>query len=182
MNRGRSGIGGRAASDGSNAYRYDYEFEPDVGEFYIPAEKIGKKQIVLTEIKKKKEDKKVKRSVIVNVILLVALGLTVAFRYASVTQINYENHKLQQEYDELNAAIENMEVEIESSMSIAEIAEIAEKKHGKHKPLSYQIRYVPVEAIDQTEYKNTEFTKDEASDSAWHQKALERIKLFLGLI
>ena len=45
MNRGRSGIGGRAASDGSNAYRYDYEFEPDVGEFYIPAEKIEKKQI-----------------------------------------------------------------------------------------------------------------------------------------
>ena len=33
MNRGRSGIGGRAASDGSNAYRYDYEFEPDVGIF-----------------------------------------------------------------------------------------------------------------------------------------------------
>ena len=75
-----------------------------------------------------------------------------------------------------------MEVEIESSMSIAEIAEIAEKKLGMHKPLSYQIRYVPVEAIDQTEYKNTEFTKDEASDSAWHQKALDRIKLFLGLI
>ena len=172
MNRGRSSIGGRAASDGSNAYRYDYEFEPEVGEFYIPAEKI----------KKKKEDKKVKRSVIANVILLVALGLTVAFRYASVTQINYENHKLQQEYDELNAAIENMEVEIESSMSIAEIAEIAEKKLGMHKPLSYQIRYVPVEAIDQTEYKNTEFTRDEASDTAWHQKALERIKLFLGLI
>ena len=150
--------------------------------FIFRQKKSKKKQIVLTEIKKKKEDKKVKRSVIVNVILLVALGLTVAFRYASVTQINYENHKLQQEYDELNAAIENMEVEIESRMSIAEIAEIAEKKLGMHKPLSYQIRYVPVEAIDQTEYKNTEFTKDEASDSAWHQKALERIQLFLGLI
>ena len=74
------------------------------------------------------------------------------------------------------------DVRISVVREYAEIAEIAEKKLGMHKPLSYQIRYVPVEAIDQTEYKNTEFTKDEASDSAWHQKALERIKLFLGLI
>ena len=114
--------------------------------------------------------------------MLVALGLTVAFRYASVTQINYENHKLQQEYEQLNATMENMQVDIESSMSIAEIANIAEKKLGMHKPLSYQIEYVNVETIDQTEYENTEFTKEENLDLAWHQKAIESIKLFLGLI
>ncbi len=180
MNRGRNRSGGRASVDGNNAYQYDFDFESR--ELYVPAEKIEKKQIVLTEIKKKKEDKKVKRSVIVNVIVIVALGLTVAFRYASVTQINYENHALQQEYDQLNATMENMQLDIESSMSIAEIANIAEKKLGMHKPLSYQIEYVRVEAIDQTEYKNTEFTKEEVSDLAWHQKALGSIKLFLGLI
>ncbi|MFR1519132.1 MAG: cell division protein FtsL [Clostridia bacterium] len=180
MNRGRNAAGGRAPVGGSNAYQYDFDYERQ--EFYVPEEKVEKKQLVLTEIKKKKEDKKVKRSVIANVMLIVALGLVVAFRYASVTQINYENHKLQQEYDQLNAVAENMQVDIESSMSIAEIANIAEKKLGMHKPLSYQIQYVSVETIDQTEYKNTEFTKEEVSDLAWHQKALKNIKLFLGLI
>lgn len=180
MNRGRNRTDGRAAIGGNNAYQYDFDY--DSKEFYIPEEKVEKKQIVLTEIKKKKEDKKVKRSVIVNVMVLVALGLTVAFRYASVTQINYENHKLQQEYEQLNATMENMQVDIESSMSIAEIANIAEKKLGMHKPLSYQIEYVNVETIDQTEYENTEFTKEENLDLAWHQKAIESIKLFLGLI
>ena len=63
-----------------------------------------------------------------------------------------------------------------------EIANIAEKKLGMHKPLSYQIEYVNVETIDQTEYENTEFTKEENLDLAWHQKAIESIKLFLGLI
>ena len=77
MNRGRNRIDGRAAIGGNNAYQYDFDY--DSKEFYIPEEKLEKKQIVLTEIKKKKEDKKVKRSVIVNVIMLVALGLTVAF-------------------------------------------------------------------------------------------------------
>lgn len=181
MNRGRrTGAGGRVTVSGNNAYQYDYSF--DTEEYTLPAEKIEKERIVLKEIKQKKQDKKVKRRVIVDIALLVALGLTVAFRYASVTQINYENHKLQQQYDQLAAVAENLELEIESSMSISEIANVAEKKLGMHKPLSYQIQVIPVESIDQTEYQNTEFTKEETPDEAWHQKLIGQIKLFLGLI
>ena len=56
MNRGRNRIDGRAAIGGNNAYQYDFDY--DSKEFYIPEEKLEKKQIVLTEIKKKKEDKR----------------------------------------------------------------------------------------------------------------------------
>ena len=66
----------------------------------------------------------IKKNIIVSIFLLVAMGLTVAFRYASVTQINYENHKLEQEYQQKAAIVQNLEMEIESNMSIAEIAEI----------------------------------------------------------
>lgn len=171
----------------NNAYQYDYNAEADEA-LYLPNipdrqnEKLQKKDIVLSEIKKKKEDKKIKRSVIINIALLVVLGLTVAFRYASVTQINYENHALKKEYEELKAEAEILELDIESSMSIAEIANEAEKRLGMHKPLSYQIKHINVEIMDQTEYKNTEFTKDGESEAPWYERAIESIKLFLGLI
>ncbi len=170
---------------GSNAYRYDYAEEPEEETLSLREreyEKAQKKEIVLTEIKRKKEDKKIKRSIVFNIVLLVVLGLTVAFRYASVTQINYENHRLEKEYEALNAEAENIQLNIESNMSISEIANEAEKRLGMHKPLSYQIKYINVDAMDQTEYQNTEFTKEDVSDAPWYERAYENIKLFLGLI
>lgn len=171
----------------NNAYQYDFSTGaeetirlPRVRE--TQEEKAQKKEIVLTELKKKKEDRKVKRGVILNIAVLVALGLTVAFRYASVTQINYENHALEKEYEQLNAVAENIELDIESSMSISEIANEAEKRLGMHKPLSYQVKHITVDTIDQVEYKNTEFTKELDSDAPWYERAYESIKLFLGLI
>lgn len=178
---------------GNNAYQYDYddnndysyEYLPDrknMPGYELPEEKIKKTEVVLREIKKKNEDKKIKRSIITHIAVLVFLGLTVAFRYASVTQINYENHKLQKEYKQLNAIAENMEVDIESSMSITEIANIAENKLGMHKPFSYQIKYINVETPDQTEHINTNFTKEENEKLTLYQRIKNELKLFFGLI
>ncbi len=166
---------------GNNAYQYDYNATQE--EYIIPEEKIEEKRIILTELRRKKEDKKTKRNIIVGITILVMMGLTVAFRYASVTQINYENHKLEQEYQQKNAVVQNLQVDIESNMNIAEIAEIAETKLGMHKPFSYQIKYIDVETPDQTEYKNTEFTKEENNDDIPFVKRLFKdIKQFFGVI
>lgn len=166
---------------GNNAYQYEYSASPE--EYIIPEEKIEEKRIILTELRRKKEDKKTKRNIIVGITILVMMGLTVAFRYASVTQINYENHKLEQEYQQKTAVVQNLQVDIESNMNIAEIAEIAETKLGMHKPFSYQIKYIDVETPDQTEYKNTEFTKEENNDDIPFVKRLFKdIKQFFGVI
>ena len=166
---------------GNNAYQYDYNATQEV--YIIPEEKIEEKRIILTELRRKKEDKKTKRNIIVGITILVMMGLTVAFRYASVTQINYENHKLEQEYQQKTAVVQNLQVDIESNMNIAEIAEIAETKLGMHKPFSYQIKYIDVETPDQTEYKNTEFTKEENNDDIPFVKRLFKdIKQFFGVI
>ncbi|MBR5785351.1 MAG: hypothetical protein IKY41_01455 [Clostridia bacterium] len=166
---------------GNNAYQYDYNATQE--EYIIPEEKIEEKRIILTELRRKKEDKKTKRNIIVGITILVMMGLTVAFRYASVTQINYENHKLEQEYQQKTAVVQNLQVDIESNMNIAEIAEIAETKLGMHKPFSYQIKYIDVETPDQTEYKNTEFTKEENNDDIPFVKRLFKdIKQFFGVI
>lgn len=166
---------------GNNAYKYDYGTSPE--EYVISEEKIQEKKIILTELRRKKEDKKTKKHIIISVIILVVMGLTVAFRYASVTQINYENHKLEQEYQKKVAVAQNLAVEIESNMSIAEIAEIAETKLGMHKPYSYQLKYIDVETPDQTEYKNTEFTKEKTDeDIPFSQRFMQNIKEFFGVI
>lgn len=166
---------------GNNAYQYEYSASPE--KYVIPEEKIEEKRIILTELRRKKEDKKTKRNIIVGITILVMMGLTVAFRYASVTQINYENHKLEQEYQQKTAVVQNLQVDIESNMNIAEIAEIAETKLGMHKPFSYQIKYIDVETPDQTEYKNTEFTKEESNeDIPFVKRLFKDIKQFFGVI
>ena len=176
-------------NNSNNAYQYDYddaydyEYGTSPEKYTIPEEKLAEKTIILTEIRRKKEDKKIKKNIIISIVILVAMGLTVAFRYASVTQINYENHKLEQEYQQKVAIAQNLEVEIESNMSIAEIAEIAESKLGMHKPFSYQIKYIDVETPDQTEYRNTEFTKEETKkDVPFTTRLFNDIKLFFGVI
>lgn len=171
----------------SNAYQYDYDYayeqSTNPGEYVIPEKKIEEKRILLTEIKRKKEDKKTKKHILASIVVLVTMGLTVAFRYASVTQINYENHKLEQEYQQKVAVAQNLEVEIESNMNIAEIAEIAESKLGMHKPFAYQIKYIDVATPDQTEYKNTEFTKEQKDkDVPFTTRVVNDIKEFFGVI
>ena len=171
----------------NNAYKYDYAYTYERGtspeKYTIPEEKIEEKRILLTELKRKKEDKKTKRHILASVVVIVAMGLTVAFRYASVTQINYENHKLEQEYQQKVAIAQNLEVEIESNMNIAEIAEIAETKLGMHKPCAYQIKYIDVETPDQTEYKNTPFIKVQTNkDIPFTTRVFNEIKEFFGVI
>ena len=103
----------------NNAYKYDYddaynyEYGTNPGKYTISEEKLEEKKILLTELKRKKEDKKIKKHIIASIVVIVAMGMTAAFRYASVTQINYENHKLEQEYQKKMAVAQNLEVEIE---------------------------------------------------------------------
>lgn len=173
----------------NNAYKYyyddayNYEYGTNPGKYTISEEKLEEKKILLTELKRKKEDKKIKKHIIASIVVIVAMGMTAAFRYASVTQINYENHKLEQEYQKKMAVAQNLEVEIESNMNIAEIADIAETKLGMHKPFSYQIKYIDVETPDQTEYVNAEFTKEESNkEESFAKRLFNDIKRFFGVI
>lgn len=163
---------------GNNAYKID---EVNSQPYYIPENKIEEKKIILKEIKLKQQDTKVKKRIVACIALIITLGVTVAIRYASATQINYENQKLEQQYNELMAITENLEVEIESSMSIVEIAEIAETKLDMHKPLEYQIEHIDVDSIDQTEYKDTSIKGVEESKT-FVERLKNKVKLFLGLI
>lgn len=158
--------------------KYDTHGAEDL---YISVERPKETNPVLYEIKKKKEDRKTKKHVILLMAVLFALGLTVAFRFASITQINYTNHELQKEYNELMSQIKITEANIEGAMSISEISQIATEKLNMHKPLSYQITYIDVNLEDQTEIADIVLTQN-IDTRTWYEKLFDNIKLFFGIV
>lgn len=168
-------------SSSARAYQYQYSEALETEENFVPVVKPVQENVVLTEIRLKRARKKVKSGILVKVSCVIALGLFVALRYASITEINYRNQQLQEEYDTLLAAVEQQQVSIESQMSIAEIAQIAQDKLGMQKPQPYQIVEIETEAIDQTELVSPEYTQ-EAVSGPWYETAWNKVLEFFGLI
>lgn len=158
--------------------KYDTKGAEDI---YVRVERPKETNPVLYEIKKKKEDKKTKKHVIMLMTVLLLLGLTVAFRFASITQINYENHELEQQYAELESQIKITKADLEGAMSISEISRIATEKLNMHKPLTYQITYINVNIEDQTELADEVLTQT-FDTRTWYEKLFDNIKLFFGIL
>ncbi|MBE7066874.1 MAG: hypothetical protein E7385_04915 [Ruminococcaceae bacterium] len=158
--------------------KYDTRGAEDI---YVSVERPKETNPVLYEIKKKKEDKKTKKHVIVLMVVLFMLGLTVAFRFASITQINYTNHELEKQYTELESQIKITKADLEGAMSISEISRIASEKLNMHKPLTYQITYINVNIEDQTEIADVVLTQT-IDTRTWYEKLFDNIKLFFGIV
>ena len=64
----------------NNAYKYDYddaynyEYGTNPGKYTISEEKLEEKKILLTELKRKKEDKKIKKHIIASIVVIVAIS------------------------------------------------------------------------------------------------------------
>ena len=158
--------------------KYDTRGAEDV---YVRVERPTETNPVLYEIKKKKEAKKTKKHVLVLMVVLFMLGLTVAFRFASITQINYTNHELEKQYAELESRIKITKADLEGAMSISEISRIATEKLNMHKPLTYQITYINVNIEDQTEIADVVLTQT-IDTRTWYEKLFDNIKLFFGIV
>lgn len=168
-------------SNRAYAYQYEYEETLEAQENFVPVEKPVRQNVVLTEIRNKRARKKVKNGILVKVSLLVALGLFVALRYASITELNYRNQALQKEYEDTVARVQQQQVEIDSQMSIAEIAQVAQDRLGMQKPQPYQIVEIQTEAIDQTELVSPEYTKDTAQ-VPWYENIWNHVLAFFGIV
>ena len=168
-------------SNRAHAYQYEYEQVVESRESFVPVEKPVRQNVVLTEIRNKRARKKVKNGILVKVSLLVALGLFVALRYASITELNYRNQSLQKEYDDTLSRVQQQQVEIDSQMSIADIAQIAQDRLGMQKPQPYQIVEIETETIDQTELVSPEYTQD-TTKVAWYARIWNHILTFFGFV
>ncbi len=158
----------------------DYQ-EPSPDEIYVYEQEKRRGNAVLHEIRLKKNRRKQKNGILLKVSILLILGLIVGVRFASITEINYRNQALQKQLDAVNADIQRRRVEMDSALSLTDIGHIAENELGMQKPQPYQVKYVTVDKIDQTELANVELTRT-ASEEAWYKKAWRSVLEFLGII
>lgn len=154
----------------------------DYGEEFVPVVKSeNQKNVVLHEITKKREHAKEKGNILFKVGVLAILGLVVALRFASITEINYKNQSLQAQYDELVSKEQEIRVSMETEMSVTEISRIAQTELGMQKPQTYQIVYVDAGLEDRTETVNVEYTQDSVK-LPWYRQLVTDIKEFFGFI
>ena len=98
---------------------------------------------------------------IVSVVFLVFLmGFIVMYRYALVTEMNYEIEQLNRKYMELKNDNSMLKVEIGAKTVLEEIGDIARTRLGMTVPVSSQVIHIRVPGEDYTvvseKYKNQE--------------------------
>lgn len=109
-----------------------------------------KENPLLKSKKTARDNAKLKAKIMFNILIIFCIcGLTM-FRYAQVSQLNYENNKLEKEYDELIKQNELLTISIENARSLNNIREVAENRLQMHKPNKNQIIYVNVPKKDVT--------------------------------
>ncbi len=171
--------GYEAESEGNAVPEPEY-IVPSEDELYVYEHEQRRGNAVLHEIKLKKQRRKAKNGILFKVSLLLALGLIVGVRFASITEINYRNQALQKKLDTVNSEVQRRRVELDSAMSLTQLAEIAENDLGMQKPQPYQIKYVSVERIDQTELADVELTGT-TDETSWLGRIRNGVLEFLGI-
>jgi len=97
-----------------------------------------------------RDNAKLKTKIIFYILIVFGLcGLTM-FRYAQISQLNYENNKLEKKYDGLTKQNQLLSIQIENARSLSNIREVAENRLQMHKPNKNQIIYINVPKKDVT--------------------------------
>ncbi len=85
-----------------------------------------------------------KAKMILGVLFVVALAFVIIYRFSAIAELNYQMGILNDQYNQLRDDNRKLEVEIETSINLNRVKEIAETKLGMHKPELYQIVLVNV--------------------------------------
>jgi cell division protein FtsL len=105
---------------------------------------------VLKEKKITRARGKVTSRVVFVVFLVFLMGITVMYRYALLTEINYDIDRLNQQYMDLKNDNSMLRVEIGAKTVLEEIADTAKTRLGMALPVSSQIIHLRVPGEDYT--------------------------------
>ncbi|EGD46688.1 cell division protein FtsL [Ruminiclostridium papyrosolvens DSM 2782] len=114
---------------------------------------------ILKSKKTARNNKKVKARIVFNIFLVFAMFIVVMFRYAQISQLNYENNILKRDYTKIQNENQLLLIDIQNAMDLKNIRQIAETKLDMHKPYKSQIVYVSIPKKDVTITANKEQSK-----------------------
>ena len=126
---------------------------------------IYKNNSVLNAKKKQKSYFKIKIRAVFPVILIFIFGFAAMYRYAALTELNYSINSTKREYNEMKKENSRLRMEIDSSMDLKKVQELAESKLGMHKPDMFQTIYLAVPKSDFTKVAEQYAVKNESNGS-----------------
>ena len=139
----------------NNKYVYGSVAENIKSEVYDPYEE----NTVLKSKKIARSNAKVKTKIVFIIFMIFSMCGIIMFRYAQISQLNYQSNQLTKQYTELQNENSNAALEINNAMSLSKIIDVAENKLGMHKPNKSQIIYVEVPTKDVTILASKEKSK-----------------------
>ncbi|MCX7746960.1 MAG: cell division protein FtsL [Clostridia bacterium] len=110
---------------------------------------------VLKEKRLRKRNNKAKVRTVLSILVAFVLGAVVVYRYALITEQNYNLSKLTKNYESLKNENLRYLVDIEKDTDLANIKEIAESRLGMQNPDKYQIVHMKVPKSDYTRVSDT---------------------------
>lgn len=105
---------------------------------------------ILRSKKIARNNTKIKWKIVFNIFVAFGLCSLVMFRYAEISQLSFENNKLNKEYIKLQNENTQLSLDILEAMDLKTIRSIAEDKLGMHKPDKNQVIYINVPKSDTT--------------------------------
>lgn len=110
---------------------------------------------VLKKKKQYRDNRAAKFRLIMSLIVVFAAGLIVMYRFAVITQLNYNIARSERAYNDLVGENSRLRVEIENNTDLAKIKEVAEQKLGMSEPDKSQMVTIRVPKNDYTVVLNT---------------------------
>lgn len=133
---------------------------------------------VLKSKKTARSNAKLKSKIIIYIFIIFGMCATIMFRYAQISQLNYENNKLSKQYVIMMNDNARISFEILKSRDLNAIQEVAENKLYMHKPDKSQIVYVKVPKEDMIILAN----KEQPKYLVMFKDVTNNIKKFLNIL
>lgn len=111
---------------------------------------------ILKEKKRYKNNRKVKLKLVMAILSVLLACLTVMYRYAVITKLNYDINEKIKRYGNLKNENAMLKVQIETETDLSEIKNIAETRLCMQSPDKSQIVYIRVPRNDYTVMMDTQ--------------------------
>jgi len=157
----------------NNKYVYGSVAENIKSDSYDPYEE----NVVLKSKKVARSNAKIKAKIIFNIFIIFGMCAIIIFRYAQISQLNYDSNTLNKKYVTMQNDNNLISIDIEKAMGLKKIREVAENNLNMHMPYKNQIIYVNVPKKDVTILAS----KEQSKVSVMFKDVENSIKKFLNL-
>ena len=107
-----------------------------------PGKQIVRKKVAVKAVPCTKYIPKAK--MIIGVFIVAAIAFVIIYRFSAIAELNYQMGMLNDQYNQIRDENRKLKVDIETSINLDRVKEIAETKLNMHKPERYQLVLVNV--------------------------------------